>query len=60
MRAPQQQSRGSVSKIFLINRAHVLRVSLEKSELSRPSCAWALAWERLALAQAYATLPRFE
>ena len=34
MRAPQAQSRGSTSKIFLIRRAHELRVSLEKSELS--------------------------
>jgi hypothetical protein len=35
MRPPQVQSRGSASKIFLINRAHVLRASLETSELSR-------------------------
>ena len=34
MRAPQLHRRGSASKIFLINRAHVLRVSLEKSESS--------------------------
>ncbi len=35
MRPPQGHRRGSVSKIFLINRAHVLRASLETSELSR-------------------------
>ena len=35
MRPPQLQSRGSASKIFFINRAHVLRPSLELSELSR-------------------------
>lgn len=35
MRPPQVQSRGSASKTFLINRAHVLRASIEKSELSR-------------------------
>jgi hypothetical protein len=34
MRAPQVQRRGSVSKIFLIRRAQVLRSSLEESELS--------------------------
>ena len=34
MRPPQVQRRGSASKIFLIRRAHVLRASLEKSELS--------------------------
>ena len=34
MRAPQVQSRGSTSKIFLNRRAHLLRASLEKSELS--------------------------
>jgi hypothetical protein len=37
MRAPQGQSRGSVSKIFLTRRAHVLRGSLERSELSPSS-----------------------
>ena len=35
MRAPQVHSSGSASKIFLIRRAHVLRASLEPSELSR-------------------------
>jgi hypothetical protein len=34
MRAPQAQSRGSTSRIFLSRRAQVLRASLEKSELS--------------------------
>jgi len=32
MRAPQAQSRGSTSRIFLSRRAQVLRASLEKSE----------------------------
>jgi hypothetical protein len=35
MRPPQGHRRGSASKILLINRAHVLRASLETSELSR-------------------------
>ena len=35
MRPPQLHRRGSASKIFFINRAHVLRASLELSELSR-------------------------
>ena len=35
MRPPQLQSKGSASNIFLIRRAHVLRASLEQSELSR-------------------------
>ena len=34
MRAPHRHRRGSTSKIFLNNRAHVLRVSLAKSESS--------------------------
>jgi hypothetical protein len=34
MRAPQAQTRGSTSKIFLTRRAHVLRASLEKEERS--------------------------
>ena len=44
MRAPQApQVRGSASKIFRTRRAHVLRASLEKSELSRSSGAGAPA-----------------
>ena len=38
MRAPQPQTRESTSKIFLSRRAHVLRASLEKSELSCSGC----------------------
>jgi len=41
MRPPHGHNRGSASKIFLINRAHVLRASLEKSALSRGSGAGA-------------------
>ena len=60
MRAPHApQVRGSASKIFLIKRAHVLRASLEKSELSRsparmPGSGWS------ARAGARRTLPRLE
>jgi len=36
MRPPHGYNRGSASKIFLINRAHVLRASLEQSEMSCP------------------------
>ena len=41
MRAPQAQTRGSTSKIFLSRRAHVLRASLEKSALSCSGCVFA-------------------
>ncbi|MBM3790664.1 MAG: M20/M25/M40 family metallo-hydrolase [Acidobacteria bacterium] len=41
MRAPQVQSRGSASKIFLINRAHVLRGSFDTSAWSPSWCAGA-------------------
>jgi hypothetical protein len=34
MRPPHVHNKGSASKIFLTNRAHVLRASLEQSELS--------------------------
>ena len=45
MRAPQApQVRGSASKIFRIRRAHVLRASLEKSELSRSPARMPGAW----------------
>ena len=40
-RAPQAQSNGSTSKIFLTSRAHVLRASLEKPASS--SSGWASA-----------------
>jgi hypothetical protein len=43
MRVPQEQTRGSASKIFLTRRAHVLLASLEVSELSRCSCESAAA-----------------
>ena len=43
---PHGQSRGSVSKIFLINRAHVLRASLKQSE---SSCAGMIAAGKAAL-----------
>jgi hypothetical protein len=35
MRPPQGHNKGSASKIFLTNGAHVLRASLEQFELSR-------------------------
>ena len=36
MRPPHGHNRGSASKIFLINPAHVRRASLEQSEMSCP------------------------
>ena len=60
MRPPQVQSRGSASKIFLINRAHVLRASLERSELSRSG---SLSSDKLALSPSRAAMgirPRLE
>jgi hypothetical protein len=42
MRAPQAQTSGSTSKIFLSRRAHVLRASLEKSALSRSGGVFAV------------------
>jgi hypothetical protein len=41
MRVRQAHTRGSTSKIFLSRRAHVLRASLEKSELSCSGCVFA-------------------
>jgi hypothetical protein len=38
MRAPQVQRRGSLSKIFLIRRAHVLRASLNTVHLVSLIC----------------------
>jgi hypothetical protein len=46
MRPPQEHRRGSASKIFLINRAHVLLASLEPFELS---CSDSLAAEKAAV-----------
>ena len=60
MRPPQVHSRGSASKIFLIRRAHVLRASLETSELAR---AGSLASGKAALSPSAGwrrILPRLE
>jgi hypothetical protein len=51
MQVPHEQIRGSASKIFLIRRAHVLRASLEKSELSPSSWVLVPASELSASAQ---------
>ena len=59
-RPPQLQSSGSVSKIFLINRAHVLRASLEQSELF---CSGSIAAGRAATSPSAGVaeiLPRLE
>jgi hypothetical protein len=60
MRVPHEQSRGSTSKIFLTRRAHVLRASLEKSELSCPARASAAVAALPASADEIAALARLE
>jgi hypothetical protein len=60
MRAPQAQTRGSTSKIFLTRRAHVLRVSLEKSALSCSASGFAAAPARSLSADEMVTLARLE
>jgi hypothetical protein len=60
MRVPQEQTRGSASKIFLTRRAHVLLASLEVSELSRSSCESAAASALSPSTRALTTLPRLE
>jgi hypothetical protein len=59
-RPPQGHSRGSDSKIFLINRAHVLRASLEPSELSRSGSLAAGQPAVLSSGVAMGTRPRLE
>ena len=60
MRSPHEQTRGSVSKIFLTKRAQVLRASLAKSELSLVSGAGAVAPGLSACSPAQTILPRLE
>ena len=60
MRPPHGHNRGSGSKIFLINRAQVLRASLEQSEMF---CSpWFALGEAASLSSAGATeiRPRLE
>ena len=60
IRAPHVQTRGSTSKIFLSNRAHVLRASLEESELSCSGCVFAAAPALWPYADEMVTLARLE
>jgi hypothetical protein len=60
MRAPQAQTRGSTSKILLSRRAHVLRASLEKSELSCSGCVFAAKPALSPSADEVVTLARLE
>jgi len=61
MRVPQApQVRGSASNIFRTRRAHVLRASLEKSELFRGSDAGAPTAAESACPLSQTILPRLE
>jgi len=60
MWAPQAQTRGFASKIFLIKRAQVLRASLDKSELSWASAAGASLPGLSACSPLQTILPRLE
>jgi len=60
MRAPQVQSRGFTSKIFLSRRAHVLRASPEKSELSCSGCVFTAERALSPTADEALTLARLE